>query len=561
MAKQLLAASIAAPAFFGLNTQESGVTLQEGFALHADNCVIDKYGRLGARKGWVTRSASKDTVADANVGVDLKGIADFKDINGVNTRLSWNDTTFFKGTLDLTTITPTTSDTITTGNWQAATLNDHHFFYQRGYEPLIYTAESGSPAFESYSNHSHATAGMPSANTVLAAYGRLWAADTVTNKTTVWFTDVLDGAKYQTGTSGSIDISSVLTQGMDEIVALGAHNGYLIIFCKNNIIIYGDNDNFQLGMSTSSLTLVEVIEGVGCIARDSVQNTGEDILFLSNTGVRSLNRTVQEKSQPMRDISKNIRDDIIQAVTSEDLSLVKSVYSPVNAFYLLTFPSTTQTFCFDTRTPLQDGSFRVTIWPSLTPSAFLSSGSDLYFAQPDGIAEYFGYQDNGQKYEMAYYSNYFDLEMPNINKIVKKLAATTVGATGQTFTLKVGYEYSPIYYSYTFTLETGTVFEYSRPVDNLAEYGPSPLDAAGQPLPPVLISWDAGGVAPNTWAAGSAMSVASISEYSGSVLINDQKASTQGAGNIIQIGFTTEINGAPMSLQKLSIYAKQGKVL
>jgi hypothetical protein len=402
---------------------------------------------------------------------------------------------------------------------------------------------------------------MPSANTVLAAYGRLWAADTVTNKTTVWFTDVLDGAKYQTGTSGSIDISSVLTQGMDEIVALGAHNGYLIIFCKNNIIIYGDNDNFQLGMSTSSLTLVEVIEGVGCIARDSVQNTGEDILFLSNTGVRSLNRTVQEKSQPMRDISKNIRDDIIQAVTSEDLSLVKSVYSPVNAFYLLTFPSTTQTFCFDTRTPLQDGSFRVTIWPSLTPSAFLSSGSDLYFAQPDGIAEYFGYQDNGQKYEMAYYSNYFDLEMPNINKIVKKLAATTVGATGQTFTLKVGYEYSPIYYSYTFTLETGTVFEYSRPVDNLAEYGPSPLDAAGQPLPPVLISWDAGGVAPNTWAAGSAMSVASISEYSGSVLINDQKASTQGAGNIIQIGFTTEINGAPMSLQKLSIYAKQGKVL
>jgi len=220
----------------------------------------------------------------------------------------------------------------------------------------------------------------------------------------------------------------------------------------------------------------------------------------------------------MRDISKNIRDDIIQAVTSEDLSLVKSVYSPVNAFYLLTFPSTTQTFCFDTRTPLQDGSFRVTIWPSLTPSAFLSSGSDLYFAQPDGIAEYFGYQDNGLKYEMAYYSNYFDLEMPNINKIVKKLAATTVGATGQTFTLKVGYEYSPIYYSYTFTLETGTVFEYG-----VAEYG--------------------------------------IAEYTGSVLINDQKASTQGAGNIIQIGFTTEINGAPMSLQKLSIYAKQGKVL
>jgi len=518
MAKQLLAASIAAPAFFGLNTQESGVTLQEGFALHANNCVIDKYGRLGARKGWVTRSTSKDTVADANVGVALKGLSSFKDITGNTTDLSWNDNTFFKGVLDLTTIAPTTTDTINKGNWQAATLNDRHFLFQRGFKPLYYTDETSVGEFKSIDQHASYTGTAPTANTVLAAYGRLWAADTTANKSTVYFTDVLDGVDWNSGTSGSLDISSVLTQGMDDIVTLGAHNGYLIIFCKNNIIIYGDNDNFQAGMTTSSLTLVEVIEGVGCIARDSVQNTGEDILFLSNTGVRSLNRTVQEKSQPMRDISKNIRDDIIQAIGTEDLSLVKSVYSPTDAFYLITFPSTTQTFCFDTRTPLQDGSFRVTVWPSLTPQALLTIDDKVYFAQVDGIAEYCGYQDNGIKYDMEYFSNYFDLEMPNINKIVKKLSATTVGATGQSFTLKVGYEYSPVYYSYTFTLDVGTVFEYG-----IAEYG--------------------------------------IGEYSGSVLVNEQKASTQGAGNIIQIGFTTEINGAPMSLQKISIYAKQGKVL
>ena len=60
MAKQLLSAAIAAPAFFGVNTQESGVTLQEGYAVQADNCVIDKYGRLGARKGRTTLSVSKD---------------------------------------------------------------------------------------------------------------------------------------------------------------------------------------------------------------------------------------------------------------------------------------------------------------------------------------------------------------------------------------------------------------------------------------------------------------------------------------------------------------------
>lgn len=518
MAKPLLTSAIAAPAFFGLNTQESGVTLQAGFALHADNCVIDKYGRLGARKGWSTLSTTLDTVAGDNVGLNLTGLSDFQEITGDRTRLSWSSDKFYKGTVELTTLTPTTSDTIAAGNWQAVTLNDHHFFYQRGYIPLVYTNESTADTFESFVAHSHTGGTHQLSNTALSAYGRVWHADTPTNKTTVWFSDVLDGGNFGTGTAGSIDISSVLTRGADEIVALGAHNGYLIIFCKNNIIIYGDGDNFQSAMTTTSLTLIEVIEGVGCIARDSVQNTGEDILFLSNAGVRSLNRTIQEKSQPMRDISKNVRDDIIQAIVTEDLADVKSVYSATNAFYLLTFPATKQTFCFDTRMVLEDGSFRVTVWPELTPKGLLSVGSEVYFAQPNGVAKYMGYLDDTQSYPMAYYSNYFDLEMPNINKIVKRITATTVGATGQTFSLKIGYEYSPIYYSETFTLDAGVLSEYG-----VAEYG--------------------------------------VAEYAGSVLINDQSASARGAGNILQLGFTTTINGAAMSLQKLSIYAKQGKVI
>ena len=518
MAKQLMSSSIAAPAFYGLNTQESGVTLQEGFALQADNCVIDKYGRLGARKGWQTRSNAKDGSTGANANVNLIGVSNFKDVVGVDTLLSFSVDKFYKGLTNLVTLTPSTTDTIAAGNWQAATLNDHHYFFQRGYLPLVYTNSGSADTFKSIATHTGTTGTPPSAHTVLAAYGRLWAADTATNKNTVYFTDVLNGTKWSGGTSGNINISSVLTQGMDEIVALGAHNGFLVIFCKNNIIIYGDGDNFQAGMTTSSLTLVEVIEGVGCIARDSVQNTGEDILFLSNTGIRSLSRTIQEKSQPMRDISKNVRDDVIQAINAENIDLIKSVYSPINAFYLITFPTSQQTFCFDTRAPLEDGSFRATIWPSVSPKGFLSIDSTLYFAEANGVAEYRGYQDDGSKYEMAYYSNFFDLGMANVSKIVKKLSATTVGATGQSFTLKIGYDYSPVYYSYTFTLETGTVFEYG-----ITEYG--------------------------------------VGQYSGSVLINEQKASTQGAGDIIQIGFTTDINGTPMSLQKISLYAKQGKVL
>ena len=73
MTKPLQSASIAAPGFFGLNTQESGITLESGFALQANNCVIDKFGRLGARKGWA--------FLDEDTGIDIKGMHRFVNIN------------------------------------------------------------------------------------------------------------------------------------------------------------------------------------------------------------------------------------------------------------------------------------------------------------------------------------------------------------------------------------------------------------------------------------------------------------------------------------------------
>tara|TARA_R110001632_G_scaffold94459_1_gene200385 strand:- start:1331 stop:1546 length:216 start_codon:yes stop_codon:yes gene_type:complete len=46
MAKPLVTASLVAPAFLGLNTQESSVANDPRFALEANNCVIDEFGRL-----------------------------------------------------------------------------------------------------------------------------------------------------------------------------------------------------------------------------------------------------------------------------------------------------------------------------------------------------------------------------------------------------------------------------------------------------------------------------------------------------------------------------------
>jgi hypothetical protein len=81
-------------------------------------------------------------------------------------------------------------------------------------------------------------AGVTSAmfgNEVMAGYGRLWTADFSTDKSTVFWSDLLIGHDWSGGTSGSIDISKVWPDGHDEIVALAAHNGFLVIFGKRSI--------------------------------------------------------------------------------------------------------------------------------------------------------------------------------------------------------------------------------------------------------------------------------------------------------------------------------------
>lgn len=69
MSEVLQIASISAPGFFGLNTQDSPLDLASGFALVATNCVIDQYGRIGSRKGW-----SKVNSSSGNLGANTVGV-------------------------------------------------------------------------------------------------------------------------------------------------------------------------------------------------------------------------------------------------------------------------------------------------------------------------------------------------------------------------------------------------------------------------------------------------------------------------------------------------------
>ena len=510
MAQQLQNITVAAPGFAGLNTQDSPIGVDPSFAAVADNCVIDKLGRIGARKGWEAVSTNGSSVLGSSRGIEM--VYEYIDNSGDKRIISAGNNKLFTGTTTLTDATPT-GYTPTANNWKAVTLNNHVYLFQRDHEYVLGTDHGGSFVLEEHSAHSHATGTAPEANEVLAAYGRLWAADITGNKHTVYWSDTLNGHHWTGGTSGSLDVTTVWPTGFDEITALAAHNGFLIIFGKKSILVYSG------ASSPATMTLTDTVEGVGCIARDSVQHTGTDILFLSETGVRSFGRTIQEKSMPMRDISKNVRTDLLNLVSLQT-NPIKSLYSSEEAFYLLTLPDSNTVYCFDMRTALPDGSQRATTWSGMYPLSFaVLEGGEIYIGISSGIVEYKGYMDGTNKYEMRYFSNPMDFGNTSNLKFLKKFNMTIIGGQNTPTTLNWGYDYTSSYTKQAFTFGSS----------NIGEYGVSEY---------------------NTTA-----------EYTSSILINTPKVNTSGSGEVVTIGIEAEVNGAAFSIQKIDIHALLGRLI
>ena len=165
----------------------------------------------------------------------------------------------------------------------------------------------------------------PQGNEVLPGFGRLWVADFDSDKSTIYWSDLLDGTVW-TDLSGSIDVSKVWPNGYDEIVALSAHNGFLVIFGKDSILVYEGAD------SPSTMTLADTISNIGCVSRRQ-KFAKTDIWIALVLGVWA--RTIQEKSSPIGDISKNVNNDVKNLVASETGN-ISLHYSPKEAFVLLT---------------------------------------------------------------------------------------------------------------------------------------------------------------------------------------------------------------------------------
>ena len=571
MAQELRSINLVAPAFKGINTEDSPIAQDPSFAEIADNAVIDKRGRIAARKGYTVLTTNKTALGSGSI----RDIHEYRNNSGATTVLSVGNNKVMTGTATLTDITSNIS--ISADNWKIVNFNDKAYFFQGGAQPLVYDGSSLTQL-----------TGITSAqygNEVISAYGRLWTANTTSDKSTVYWSDLLIGNDWSGGTSGSINIAKVWPDGYDEIVALAAHNGLFIIFGQHSIVVY------QGAEAPATMSLADTVAGVGCVDRDTIQHTGTDVLFLSHTGLRSFGRTIQEKSMPISTLSKTITKDIIELIQDENNSY-RTVYSPEESFYLLTFVGQNTTYCFDLRGNLEDGSLRATRWPNSIFTSYerLENGK-LYIGSNNGISEYKGYLDNGSPFRFKYYSPSLTFGDPSRLKFIKKINPTIITSSNTDIFIKFAYDFNTSYRNTTFTVQGAPV----------AEFGASEYVSFSELSGFTITSTLTNGIyvvdkflgdfatAPTTGSGGGALlngdsyfnttdektyvyitnafvdmdtlTVSASKEFTGGASTTRKALNAGGSGSTIVVGLEADVSGSALSLQEINILALIGKTL
>lgn len=506
MAQPLQSINLVAPAFKGINTEDSPLAQDTSFAEVADNAIIDRRGRLASRKGNSVVTTNKTVL-----GTDyLHNIHEFYDSAGNEVIFSTGNNKIMTGTTTLVDATPG-SYTISANDWKIVNFNDKAYFFQRGYDPLVYDNANGLRTF-TVANSSTTNATFK-AHEAIAAFGRLFIVGNATDHNTIYWSDLLDGVKFTGGSSGSIDVSKVWPNGFDKVVALAAHNGFLVVFGENNTIVYGGAD------SPASMTLQDTIPGVGCVDRKSVQNIGTDLLFLTQTGLRSLGRAIQEKSLPITDLSRNIKQELI-ANTLGKTESVSTVYSPENYFYLLCFPDLNLVYCFDVRGALENGAYRVTRWPSVDFKSFhRDRNGAVYIGTTAGLGTYDNFLDNGSVYRFRYFSPGLSFGDPSKIKMLKKIRPTIIGGNNADIFLKWSYDFSTSTSTSTFRTSSATPGFYGQSEYNTVDYSEE------------------------------------------GITISRSGINTTGYGSVVSVGLETDINGYALSLQEMNVLALIGKTL
>lgn len=564
MAQQQQNIALTTPAFMGINTEDSPITQDVTFALRANNAVIDVYGRIGARKGFATQAESIDfsnvteysgTYDETKVnvcslyhseGLPVICVAGIEFYNAGTLITTETYVCHLTGVLQdtLTPLTHSASALAVAGTAAAcqAQIVDYagqYYLFIDGAEALEVSGTSvtrlrdGAGFLPPQDDTGNLTAGGMTGGIVCSAYGRLWVSGAGANYQEIWYSDLGDARVWYDGkavptdplnTAGGLDVSQYWPTGRDTIKAIKAHNNGLVVFGRNSILMYGNatGDPAAIG----GIFLQDAITGMGLVNQDAVVETGVDLLFVDDSGVRSLGRTVQEQSVPVGDITANVRSDITRKISGTvDKTAISLAYWPNEGVVVCNFSTEGFAYVLDVRKPSSTGGARITTWTEVLfdRSVYYEEGDSTYVLlggkAGQSICKYRGQVDaNNATYQFDYESTPLSFGDSVREKFPKKINVTTIGSTQPT-SAKVKWGF-------------GGNLQYSKAIT---------ADATAPAF------WGSAGFGTDTY--GSA-----------DVTLARHRVNTKGSGAYVSIAVEAIINGGEFSVQELNLQLLLGRV-
>lgn len=466
MTRQLAPIDIISPGNLGLNTAQSRTILSPQFAVTATNAVIDEAGRLAARKGW-----SDQTTTDISGNPSIQTLHEYRKQDGTTEFIVAWDGGIANNIADPEGNDISGSVTDSNGRWNFNNFNNKCIGFQSGQKPIVYT---GSGNFATVVESSGTA---PDGGVGLCAFGRVWCLDS--DGKTVKYSGLLDETDWGGAGAGSIDTSSVWTDGTDEVKALAAFNNFLLFFGRRHIIVWEDGSGSTIGIDPTNLQVRDIIEGTGCVSELTIHATGEtDLLYLSPHGVQSIRRIILEKSNPISTLTKNVRQELLNDLYTEPEEDIRATFNPNEGFYLLTFPGEGVTWCIDQRRRFRDQEgdevARVTTW-ALAPTAWLTTDEDfdLYLGNTDGIGIYGNLTDNGDQFTFTWKSPWIDLgeELANRLKHLKRLGQILAMSNNGDVTVTWGVDFSDDAKSIDETINNAAASEWGSAEFGTSEWG------------------------------------------------------------------------------------------
>jgi hypothetical protein len=397
MAQQQQNITITSPGFEGINTEDSPLQQDPGFCSVADNAVVDRFGRIGCRKAFAEFTTAVNVTYSVNALQDTTRIVTHRMGNGIINNVSTVlaivgiyqfdsagadlqqdyrvcELTLTAGVYSLEQITlPTVIDPSALVDAKIVSFRDQLFIFSQGNDVLVYdgtslTNLSADAGYTPPQDNTGVIAARLDGNVVTASYGRLWVTGVNDDYNVIYYSDLLLPNQWydaRTGgggggagpgpnpsnTAGILDVAEYWPNGTDRIVNIVAHNNALYVFGRNSILIYNNAASGDPA-AADGIFLADTISNLGLVSRDATANIGSDILFVDDSGVRSLGRTIQEKSVPIGDLTYNIRSDVTdQIAATVDKKSISLSYWPDEDLTVLLFSDDALAYGLDMRTP------------------------------------------------------------------------------------------------------------------------------------------------------------------------------------------------------------------